>query len=96
MEGRPVRLRVLIRVVAWLKRIGWRGSGGAPTKEGGGISRRGPDQQDPKGKGKVMEKIGGEQVHPPTSIRKVAPASFAGSTVGWSRRGRPVEREIMV
>lgn len=30
-----------------------------------------------------MERIGGEQVHPPTSIRKVALASFIGSTVEW-------------
>src|SRR5215212_7607802 len=30
-----------------------------------------------------MERIGGEEVHPPTSIRKVALASFIGSTVEW-------------
>ena len=30
-----------------------------------------------------MERLGGEEVHPPTSIRKVALASFIGSTVEW-------------
>src|SRR5215204_1214248 len=30
-----------------------------------------------------MERIGGEEVHPPTSIRKVALASFIGSIVEW-------------
>ena len=30
-----------------------------------------------------MERIGGEEVHPPTSIRKVAIASFIGSVMEW-------------
>lgn len=30
-----------------------------------------------------MERIGGEQVHPPTSIQRVALAAFIGSTVEW-------------
>ncbi|MEW6638709.1 MAG: MFS transporter [Actinomycetota bacterium] len=32
---------------------------------------------------RIEAKIGGEDIHPPTSIRKVALASFIGSTVEW-------------
>lgn len=42
-----------------------------------------PGEEEEEVVERIEARLGGEYIHPPTSIRKVALASFIGSTVEW-------------